>query len=578
VNQAIKQGFLIPVYNHGAAVGKVVTDLSKYALPIIMVDDGSDEDTKRRLAEIVSACPLTVLITKEKNFGKGGAVYSGLEKAWELGLTHVLQIDADGQHDTERAGFFLAESAARPDALICGLPEYDDSVPLSRKNGRKVANIWANIVTLSGGIKDALCGFRVYPVEKTRRLYRRVLIDRRMGFDAEILVRLQWQGVPLVFYPVRVTYPKDGISYFHMVRDNIRISWVFTRLCCGLLVRLPLLLYRRLRKTPSEQPAESRPSRPSHWSEYKEEAAGYWHLKLTLILFRLLPAVILRIIVFPVSFCYYVFSRRAREESRRFLEKAASARIEVSLKKLHPLKHITSFSLSLVEKVEAWGGKVPFKRICFQDDDAGTLIKGLENGEGALLLTSHLGNMEFLRALADFGWTGLSRPVGVNILFDFTVTAQFNRMLRELNPASMVRVLNVNNIGPDTVILLQERLAAGELVAIAGDRTSVNTPDRYLRFPFLGEEASFPYGPFFLAAVLGAPVYFVFALRQRDISFFPAYNMHIHRCDFSFDCSRREREGRIRDLAGLFAKKLEYYCKQYPYQWYNFYDFWVVPT
>jgi predicted LPLAT superfamily acyltransferase len=138
--------------------------------------------------------------------------------------------------------------------------------------------------------------------------------------------------------------------------------------------------------------------------------------------------------------------------------------------------------------------------------------------------------------------------------------------------------LSVDEIGPDTVILLQERLAAGELVAVAGDRTSANTRDRYLRLPFLGEEASFPYGPFLMAAILGAPVYLVFALRQRDISFSSIYDMHIHRCDFSFDCPRREREGRIKELAGLFAEKLECYCKQHPYQWYNFYDFWTAPV
>jgi predicted LPLAT superfamily acyltransferase len=314
-------------------------------------------------------------------------------------------------------------------------------------------------------------------------------------------------------------------------------------------------------------------AKPAHWSEYKEEAAGYWHLKLILILFRLLPVIVLRIIAFPVSLCYFLFSKRARRESRRFLEKAAAV-AELSPKKLHSLKHISAFSLSLIEKVESWGGRVPFKRVCFQDDDIGTLVSGLENGKGALLITSHIGNIEFLRALAGFSRTGVSRPVEVNIIVDFAVTNQFSRMLRKLNPGSQVRALSVDDIGPDTVILLQERLASGELAAIAGDRTSAYTRNRYLSIPFLGEEAPFPYGPFLLAAILGVPVYFAFALRQRDISLFPKYNMHIHRCDISFDCQRREREGRIKELAVLFAAKLEYYCKQHPYQWYNFYNFW----
>jgi predicted LPLAT superfamily acyltransferase len=231
-----------------------------------------------------------------------------------------------------------------------------------------------------------------------------------------------------------------------------------------------------------------------------------------------------------------------------------------------------------VEKVEAWGGKVLFKRVHFQEDDVAELVAGLENGKGALLISSHLGNIEFLRALAGFSRTGVSHTVPVTIIVDFDVTSQFNRMLRELNPQSMTWAIGVNDIGPDTVILLQDRLAAGELVAIAGDRTSANTRNKYFRFPFLNTEAPFPYGPFLLTSLLDAPTYFLFALRRKDVSLSSQYDMHVHRVRLSFDCPRREREARIEELARLFAEKLEYYCKQHPYQWYNFYDFWANPA
>jgi glycosyltransferase involved in cell wall biosynthesis len=224
----------------------VVQALAGRGLPIILVDDGSDGETKACLAKIAADTPAAILVTLEKNGGKGAAVMAGIDKAREEGLTHVLQIDADGQHDAGRAGFFLEESAARPEALICGLPEYDSSVPLIRKNGRKVANTWAKIVTLSADLQDVLCGFRVYPVEPVRRICRGACVDKRMGFDVEILVRLHWKGVPIRFYPVRVSYPRDGVSHFQPVRDNIRISLVFTRLCAGMLIRLPVLLGSRL--------------------------------------------------------------------------------------------------------------------------------------------------------------------------------------------------------------------------------------------------------------------------------------------------------------------------------------------
>jgi predicted LPLAT superfamily acyltransferase len=123
-------------------------------------------------------------------------------------------------------------------------------------------------------------------------------------------------------------------------------------------------------------------------------------------------------------------------------------------------------------------------------------------------------------------------------------------------------------------MLLHDRLAAGELAVIAADRTARSAESRCLTLPFLGRDAPFPYGPFLLAALMEVPVYAVFALRQKDISLFPHYDMGIHKSPVSFDCSRREREGRIQEMARWFAALLERYCKEHPYQWYNFYDFW----
>lgn len=319
----------------------------------------------------------------------------------------------------------------------------------------------------------------------------------------------------------------------------------------------------------------------AHWSEQKEEASGYGGLKFLLMVFRFLPVIFLRICIFPVSLFYYIFSKKARDESRRFLNKAAAViRKETPGRKfsVSPLKHILSFSLTLVDKVEAWGGKVPLKKICFQEDDIQDLISRLDRGgDGALLICSHLGNAELLRGLASFNRTGVSREVPVTSIVDFSGTAYFNQMLKELNPDSMMNIISANNIGPDTVVQLQECVTAGGLVVIAGDRTSAVTRDRYLSFPFLGEAAPFAYGVFFLAALLDVPSYFIFALRQKDITLFPQYNMHVHKSLVSFDCPRKERDERIADLARSFAKCLEGYCIQVPYQWYNFYNFWANP-
>jgi hypothetical protein len=244
----MKQGYLIPVYRHGATACPLAERLAASGLPVIMVDDGNDAETKALLTECSAKTPGITLVSLNKNMGKGGAVKKGFEKAGELGLTHVLQIDADGQHDEGRMAFFLEESAKHPDMIICGYPEFDETAPKSRVTGRKISNFWASVVTLSTELKDVLCGFRVYPVDASLRITRRPLLDKRMGFDPEIMVRLYWNKTYPVFHPIKVSYPADGVSNFRTVRDNIRISLMFTRLFVGMILRSPLLIVRKIKR------------------------------------------------------------------------------------------------------------------------------------------------------------------------------------------------------------------------------------------------------------------------------------------------------------------------------------------
>jgi len=241
----MKHGVIIPVYRHGKTACPIAERLAAMGLPVILVDDGNDDETRRLLADCAAKTPEITLVRLEKNVGKGGAFAQGIANAAAMGLTHALQIDADGQHDIARVSFFLAESAQHPDMVICGLPEFDESAPRGRVIGRKISTFWAAIVTLSSELKDTHCGFRVYPVNETLRITKNPFIDKRMGFDTEILVRLYWKRVYPLFYPIKVHYPVDGVSNFRVVRDNIRISWVFTRLCVGMLFRLPLLILRK---------------------------------------------------------------------------------------------------------------------------------------------------------------------------------------------------------------------------------------------------------------------------------------------------------------------------------------------
>ncbi len=239
--------FVIPVFRHGAALVGVLKELEGYAFPAIVVDDGNDEENKLLIQNAVENAKNAILVTRERNGGKGAAVTSGILKAAELGFTHVFQLDSDGQHDTTKIPRFLELSRENPDSVICGCPEYDENAPKSRVRGREFANMWIHIVTLSRSIKDAMVGFRVYPVAPfVRTLKRTLYINKRMGFDIEILVRLFWANVPIISEPVKISYPKDGVSNFRMFWDNAGISETYTRLYLGMIPRLPIIIYHSL--------------------------------------------------------------------------------------------------------------------------------------------------------------------------------------------------------------------------------------------------------------------------------------------------------------------------------------------
>ncbi|MBN2351225.1 MAG: glycosyltransferase [Spirochaetales bacterium] len=236
---------VIPVYNHGSTAGGVVGALRASGLPVILVDDGSDAATKRILQEIAEHTEGCRLFTLPRNLGKGGAVSRGLEEAFNAGFTHALQADADGQHDLGRAGDFIEQARSSPEALVGGRPVFDSSVPASRLSGRRITTFWVRIETLSRDIPDAMCGFRVYPLKACHRLLAGRSLRRRMEFDIEILVRLYWRRVPMVFLPLAVTYPAGGVSHFRLFRDNLAIGLMHACLFFEMLARAPGILVRR---------------------------------------------------------------------------------------------------------------------------------------------------------------------------------------------------------------------------------------------------------------------------------------------------------------------------------------------
>lgn len=247
---------IIPCYNHPSTIGLMVDAVLAHGLDVLVVDDGSDAACARVLDELAARHgPRMPLLRLPANQGKGSAMMAGFRAAHARGWTHALQIDADGQHDTADIPRFLQASRAAPGTVVCGQPIYDESVPRHRLYGRYATHVWVWINTLSLDISDSMCGFRVYPLAAVMAVIDRARVGRRMDFDSEIIVRLHWRGAPVRMLGTRVRYPLDGISHFRLLRDNVLISAMHARMLGGMLLRSPLLLWRKLARALRPQAA-----------------------------------------------------------------------------------------------------------------------------------------------------------------------------------------------------------------------------------------------------------------------------------------------------------------------------------
>jgi len=534
---------VIPVYNHHTALPRIVAALRENRLPVILADDGSDAETKRALAGL--AGPDVELLTHTENRGKGTVMLEGFRRAGERGFSHALQIDADGQHELGDVPALLALSEQNPDRLVSGVPRYDASVPAVRFYGRYLTHGLVWLESLSFRLEDSMCGFRVYPLAPTLALMDRVRIGPRMDFDTDIMVRLCWAGTESLFLPTRVRYPEDGLSHFRMFKDNGRMAWLHLRLGFGMLPRAPGLIWRRLHR-----------GKPRHWAEIGERGS-LTGLRFIGFLDRFLGRGVSLAVLYPVTLYFFLTHPRARRASGQFL---AAAGVAPTLANRY--RHFMQFSLSILDKVAAWYDP---KRVHVDMPERETLWKAVAGGRGALLVSAHLGNLELARALST-----LIPGIKVNALVYTHNARRLNAMLERTSERYALRLIYVEEIGAETALMLREKIAAGEVVVIVGDRTPVAAGSPVVKAGFLGKPAPFAIGPYVLAHVLECPVYLFFCTRGAT-----GYTLHLEPFAERIELPRRGRTEAAAAWAERYAARLGDYATRFPLQWYNFYDFWA---
>lgn len=557
-SNAVKFCAVVPCYGHSRVLADVLARIQSFIKDCVVVDDGSPCAEAEEIKSAVRSFPNVTLVTLEKNKGKGGAVIVGLHKAAELGFTHAAQIDADGQHAIEDLPSFLSLSESHPEDCVCGYPIYDQSVPKSRELGRKITDFWVAVETLSFSLKDSMCGFRIYPICKTLEVAQSSKIGMGMDFDTDILVRLYWSGMKMLFLPVRVTYPKDGVSNFKVLRDNWLISKMHTRLFFESLTHVRSNLARRSEKNSS-----------LHWAKIQERR-GVLGVNFLLAVYKLGGRQVFRLFCAPVVTCFWAFGKNQRKASQDFQQRVFDYSHPPHQKKpFSSLSHFLSFADALLDKIIVWteGAKLntPVK---FADEETVNNLLTHQKREGRLLLVSHLGSVEAMRAIGEIDY---HEKIYI-LLFDKNAK-NFKNFMKKSAPKSQLNLIEIDEIDLSTIISLKEKIEAGAWIAIAADRIPLGLKERddkrVIEETFLGKKALFPIGPYVLASLLGCPVYTMFAVRDKDSILISA-----HRLTDKVSLPRKDRINAVRQYSSKYVKALEEKAVSYPLQWFNFYDFW----
>lgn len=222
-----KIGLLIPTYNNDQTVESVISEACSYCDDIILVDDGSTDKTK----DILSRWKGKInIVSYQINRGKGNALKEGFLKAKELGLTHVITLDSDGQHKLTDLSIFIDAHQKNPDAFIIGSRSFDNpNMPNQNTFANKFSNFWFRLQT-AHNLPDTQTGYRLYPLATNHYM---TPFNKRYEAELELLVRSAWRLLPIVSIPINVYYPpkEERISHFRPGKDFFRISVLNTFLC-----------------------------------------------------------------------------------------------------------------------------------------------------------------------------------------------------------------------------------------------------------------------------------------------------------------------------------------------------------
>ncbi len=299
-----------------------------------------------------------------------------------------------------------------------------------------------------------------------------------------------------------------------------------------------------------------------HWAEMGENTfvLGIW---LLYWVHRLLGRWPFRLCLYPVVLLHWAAKPALRASSMQYL-----ARLEQATGALcrppvwqDSVRHVMLFAETMLDKLLAVSGRYQFAQV--RSVGSEVLYQAALAGQGGVIVTAHMGCLELCRVLAE-----RKRGLKLNVLVHTRHAVRFNKLLKRLNPNNELTLLEVTEISPATAVLLAEKVAAGEYVAIAGDRIPVFA-SQTVTTDFLGHPAPFPVGPYVLASLLKCPLYLLGCIHENE-----GYTLHFERLAEQVQLPRGRREAAMADYAGRYATALTALVRRSPFDWFNFFPFW----
>jgi predicted LPLAT superfamily acyltransferase len=262
-----------------------------------------------------------------------------------------------------------------------------------------------------------------------------------------------------------------------------------------------------------------------------------------------------RLLLYPITLYFVITARSARRTSYEYLKRLRGE----SARWWHVFRHFHCFAATILDRVYLLRGD--FERFGITVHGKEIVHRQIESRKGSILLGSHLGSFELLRALGV-----MQRSFSLKVLMDPLHNQNITRLFDALNREIAATVIAPDR--PDTLIRVKESLDAGCFVGMLGDRVSGG--DKTTQCQFLNAPATFPAGPVLLAAMMRCPVILFFGLYRGG----NRYEIYFEHFADKIDLDRVRRAENIQLWMQRYAERLQHYSRLAPYNWFNFYPFW----